>query len=129
MVLAGKYHRYAYNGNEQTWILNDKGKLGFRFVRYERVFMDKLSDLDLKALFEENDKQLFINDVLLDPAYYDYREGSLIIDLKDSYLNSLSVGRYNLTVKFADGEVSAAFNVKERAKPSTDSYVMPKTGS
>ena len=128
MVLAGKYHKYVYEGIENTWVLGNSGNLGFRFVRYEHVFADKPYEGSLKALFIENGRQLFVDDVLLDQDQYIPSDGSLIITMHDSCLNKLSAGKHKLTVRFADGEVSTYFYVKERAKPITPAYIAPKTG-
>ena len=128
LVLMASYFRYEYAGNEQTWILNDKGDLFFRFIRYQIMISTKESDLNLKEWFEKGDKQLFVDEQLLDQKDYQYDRGSLLIYLHDSYLNSLSLGKHILTVRFPDGEVSADFFVKERTKPSTPDYVPPRTG-
>ena len=74
------------------------------------------------------DKKIYVDDVLLKESDYVCENGSLIAKLHDSLLNSLSVGNHTLKVVFTDGEVSAPFIVKEREKPSTPSYIPPKTG-
>ena len=48
-------------------------------------------------------------------------EGSLILTLKASYLDTLSVGKHNLTVYFSDGSVDTTITV---LKPAP----VPKTG-
>ncbi len=136
LVLAAMYHRYAYKGNEQTWYLGDTNDLPFRFVRIEFVSSEEESNKDLEKLFEENGRQLFVDETLLESNQYTYEKGSLIVKIVPFYLNTLSVGQHTLTVKFADGEASAIFYIKERSKPSepenketaTPDFVFPRTG-
>jgi hypothetical protein len=128
MVLAGKYHKYEYAGNENVWVSGNTGDLYFRFVRYEHVLRDKLYEGSLNALFTENDKQLLIDDVLLDYDQFASSDGSLIISVHDPYLNKLAAGTHRLTVRFADGEAGTDLYVRERARPVTPSHVLPKTG-
>lgn len=59
---------------------------------------------------------------------YDFKEGSLDIILKDTYLNSLRPGRYTLEVEFKDGITRAEFIIKEIIEPVTPKYNLPKTG-
>ena len=129
MTLVAKYHKYEYSGITNTWIVDSSGSLRFRFQRYEHIFRDVPYTSSMKALFIANNRQLFIDDKLLEESQYEAEDGSLIIDLKDSCLNRLSPGTHKLSVRFKDGEVSAAFIVKERSKPSTPDYVIPKTGN
>ena len=61
-------------------------------------------------------------------ANWTKKKGSVIIELKPSYLETLSVGRHKLTASFDDGDaVTGEFTVKAKAetptKPST-----PDTG-
>ena len=130
LVLTAIYHRYVYKGNEQTWYLGDTNDLPFRFVRYEYITEETESSKDLKSLFEENDKQLFVDGTLLASDQYAYENGSLIVNLKPSCLNTLSVGKHTLTVQFTDGEASAVFLVKKKnsSEPVTPDFVFPNTG-
>ena len=127
--LMAVFYRYGYTGNEQTWILNDSGDLPFRFVRYQFMVSDyEDKTRDLVKDFEEKEKLAYVDDVLLKEGQYVYSKGSLLIRLDDSYLNSLSVGKHSLRVVFSDGEVTSYFYVRERTKPSSRDYVIPKTG-
>lgn len=128
LTLRAMYYRYASTINNNVWILHDSGKLRFRFVRYQFMISEKESDKDLKKDFEQNDKQVFVDDVLLAADQYTYDNGSLIVNLKDSYLNTLAIGQHKIRVEFTDGTVSTEFTVKERSKPSSDKYIYPKTG-
>ncbi|MBQ5553078.1 MAG: InlB B-repeat-containing protein, partial [Erysipelotrichaceae bacterium] len=127
LTLRAIYFRYAYEEGEKTWVKVGNGDLSFRFVRYELMNSEKESDKDLKADFDI-DKKIYVDDVLLKESDYTCENGSLIAKLHDSLLNSLSVGNHTLKVVFTDGEISAPFVVKEREKPSTPSYIPPKTG-
>ena len=42
---------------------------------------------------------VLIDDKELDPSYYNKKEGSIIIELKTSYLESLSVGSHTITIR------------------------------
>lgn len=59
---------------------------------------------------------------------YDFKEGSLHIILKDTYLNSLRPRRYTLEVEFKDGSAKAEFIFKGIIEPVTPKYNLPKTG-
>ena len=123
------FYRYGYSGSEQTWVLSDSGTLPLRFVRYQ--FMVSENPDMVRNLLEDfiaNGRLAYVDGNLLSEGQYVPSTGSLIISLKDSYLNTLSVGKHTLTVKFTDGTVSADFYVKERVKPSTPDYVLPRTG-
>ncbi len=58
-------------------------------------------------------------------------EGSLIISLEDSLLNSLSIGVHTLNITFEDGSAVTTFKVVEKSSGSDSSstdYNPPKTG-
>ena len=61
----------------------------------------------------------------LDPKNYTTEEGSIIIKLKPSYLETLSVGEHTLTALFEDGNsVTVKFYVRNKIQP----YPIPVTG-
>lgn len=61
-------------------------------------------------------KELKINDKVVDPKYYTVKEGSTIITLSKTYLDTLVGGTYTVTAVYTDsGEASATFNI-----PSTE---------
>ncbi|MBR2551863.1 MAG: hypothetical protein IKF05_02560 [Erysipelotrichaceae bacterium] len=87
---------------------------------------EKESIKDLKKDYKANNsyvdnKQLSLND-------YTCENGSLIVNLKDNLLNTLSEGKHTLRIDFTDGSISSDFTIKERSKPSTDRHIYPKTG-
>ena len=63
---------------------------------------------------------------MVSPAYYLASPGSVVIDLKPSYLNTLSAGSHTIRVIFTDGYVDSSFTVTTEKKP-TD-HDSPKTG-
>ncbi len=44
-----------------------------------------------------------INDVVIDPSYYDAWSGSTVISFKPEFMNALSAGDYNCRVTYTDG--------------------------
>ena len=126
--LMASYYRYVSTINDNVWVLEDSGMLHFRFVRYQFMISEGPSNKNLPEDFIKNGKKIYVDGVLLSEGQYSFGEGSLYVDLKDFYLNKLSVGRHDLRIEFTDGSVSTTFLVRERSKPSTDSYVAPKTG-
>ena len=75
---------------------------------------------DLTALFKsEADYELFvgvkINGVEISDTYYDVRNGSTIVELNESYIQTLTVGTYNIEIVSSDGSASAVFHVEEPA--------------
>ena len=126
--LRANYFRYAYEGSRNTWMLGNVGTSNFRFVRWQYQVKDYESDKDLKADFETNEKKAYVDGTLLSEDVYTYENGSLIVKLKDSYLNTLSVGDHTLKVEFTDGEAETVFTVIKKTEPVTPSYTPPKTG-
>lgn len=51
----------------------------------------------------------------LDPQYYDVREGSTIVTLKDSYLKTLPVGEHTIDIVSVTGTASTIFKVEASA--------------
>ncbi len=58
-----------------------------------------------------------VDDVDVSAGNYDATSGSLILNLKPSYLNTLTVGEHTLNVLFTDGMVSIKFEIKS-AEPA-----------
>ena len=78
----------------------------------------RVEDTDLSNL-----DKVYVNDKLLDSKYYDTESGSIIIKLKETYLNTLANGTYNLKVTTLDGgEANTTFVI------ANSSIVNPKTG-
>ena len=55
---------------------------------------------------------IFIDEKPVDKENYTIKEGSTIITLKESYLNTLSVGNHRLTIHYLDGKTSAVFEIE-----------------
>ena len=55
---------------------------------------------------------------------YDVKEGSTIVTLKSAFLNTLEVGKHDLTVLYTDGEVTTTFTI---VRPVTYGNANPKT--
>jgi hypothetical protein len=53
-----------------------------------------------------------MNGETVDPANYEVREGSTIIELKAEYLDTLKSGEYVLTVAYTNGSVDCALTVE-----------------
>jgi len=52
-----------------------------------------------------------INDILLDSSKYTAKRGSTIIEFKESYLQSLAVGTYNVKLHFTDGSIETKIHI------------------
>ena len=105
---------YEYSGNINRWILNREGSLDFVFIR-------TVNDYKTYSNFLKTGR------IEIDGAEirsYKSRQGSLIITLNSSYLNTLSIGTHTMKVFFSDGSCSTVFVVDQQH----DSYVVPLTG-
>lgn len=86
----------------------------------------KGSGVDLKMIFKRSvvDSETFehftgilVDGVAVDPSDYTAESGSVVINLKASYLEELTVGKHVLTAQFDDADdVDASFTVKEEKK-------------
>jgi hypothetical protein len=56
-----------------------------------------------------------MDEEIIDSSSYEHRSGSLIIDLKPDYLETLSVGKHTIHVTFSDGSASAKITIKEKS--------------
>lgn len=63
---------------------------------------------------------------LLDQSNYTAKEGSTIVTLKASYLNSLAAGNHTAEILWNDGSVSTAFTIRTSAANTKDN--VPRTG-
>lgn len=73
-----------------------------------------------------------VDDVDVSADNYDAKSGSLILNLKPSYLSTLSAGEHTLKILFKDGTISIKFEVKPidpspTATPKPDGS-LPQTG-
>ena len=70
-----------------------------------------------------------VDDKTLDPENYTTEKGSIIVKLKPSYLETLSVGEHTLTALFNDGNnVEVKFYIRNKVQPVQPSYPIPLTG-
>lgn len=87
-------------------------------VGTDKTLSLRVEDTDLSNL-----DKVYVNDKLLDSKYYDTESGSIIVKLKETYLNTLANGTYNLKVTTLDGgEANTTFVI------ANSSIVNPKTG-
>ena len=126
VTLKPKFFQYRYIGNENIWYLDNVGVSTFPFKRFEIVNSERESDMILSEHFV---KASVDGKQIANEKDFVYRDGSLIVDLKASYLNTLAAGNHTLKVEFEDGEASADFTVIERIRPVTPTYIPPKTGN
>ncbi|MFM1582173.1 hypothetical protein ABGF48_08255 [Helcococcus bovis] len=57
-------------------------------------------------------KEIELNEVKIDNLNYELKEGSTIITLKNSYLESLNLGKYKINIKFAENDKYNAANLE-----------------
>lgn len=67
--------------------------------------------------FTKNTKVIVDDSVVRLDIDYKKENGSLIVTLKQSFLNTLTDGEHRLTAVFSDGEATATFIVKTPSKP------------
>ena len=115
------------SGEGQKWIKGSSEGAEF-------TFKDAIEDTTYDQFINGGGK-IYIGESAtpLDSTHYTATEGSLIITLNSSYLETLSAGRYTLKVAFVDnGEVSTYFFVENKATPSggdsSETHKLPKTG-
>ena len=138
------WEKYRSDGDKE-WTLGNSGDLTFTFKRNlddkgfeyadDSIKAKLLSTYDCVAKIEVDGKELSEDDHTL-------AEGSLVLKLKDGFLNGLSVGEHEVKVTFDTGyesetmqgelTASAKLTVKEakqeEAAPEKPVYVVPKTG-
>ncbi len=111
-------------GNNQTF---DKTKDGVEFgsIRFSR---DKLAEGEKDTTFESFTGELYMDGVLVDAENYDASEGSLVVDLHEDYLKTLSVGKHTVTAMFDGGNASAdaVLTVSDGTEPTPE--VKPADG-
>ena len=105
------------NGDTQTWEKESKKSLDYVFHRSE-------NDSETFSLFEG----IQIDDKNVSADNYDAASGSLILKLKDSYLETLAEGTHKLTVLFKDGSVSVKFLIKPAPTPTPSPNPNPDPG-
>ncbi|MBQ6482439.1 MAG: Ig-like domain repeat protein [Anaerolineaceae bacterium] len=103
---TGKTTYYTYSGSGQNYV-KDSGE--------DKQFSVKRSVDDDKTFSLFTGIQVDGKNV--DKSQYNAQAGSVIITLKSSYLNTLSVGDHLMTVLFTDGKNDIPFTVTAKAKP------------
>ena len=98
-------------GDGQKWTKGTKNTASFTFSRseYDETTFEHFTGIQIDG-----------NDVPADK--YSARAGSVIIELKPEYLETLSIGEHTLTAVFDDGSASARFTVaaaRSLAVPNT----------
>ncbi len=80
-------------------------------------------------------KQVLLDGNAVNPANYSTRQGSLILTLNDSYLDTLAEGKHKVTIAFSDGKAEAEITIGTIAPTDTPAPVdtpapadVPKTG-
>ncbi len=94
-------------GSGSEWKNGSTGTLGFTVKR---------SYKDEETFEKWFTGEIYVDDTLLTDKDASTSKGSVNIDLKDSFLNTLEVGEHTITVVFEDAEVSAKFKVTEADK-------------
>ena len=70
---------------------------------------------------------VLIDDKELDPSYYNKKEGSIIIELKTSYLEPLSVGSHTITIRSKTGDAVTTFTVSKETSATTQTTTRATT--
>ena len=83
------------DGANSSWVQNSDGTLTFR------------ANGDLSKF-----TGVKVDNILLDSDKFTSVSGSTVITLKNDYLNTLSVGKHELTIVYNDGECSTEFEIK-----------------
>ena len=112
---------YAEGSSSCQWTKGTTGTLPFTFKR--SINDEKTLDSFSKASTDGKE--------MTQGVQYTIEKGSLKIYLKDSMLNTLSVGTHVLKVTFIDGEATTTFRVIEKSSgggSSSKDYNPPKTG-
>lgn len=117
---------YPNAGDNGSWQKGSTSPLSFTFKR-------TIGDSDTFGSFQG----IKIDDKEVADTNYDKTAGSVIIDLKPSYLETLSVGNHTITAVFTDEMTATAkFSITEKkeeekkdsSSSSTTAYKAPKTG-
>ena len=110
---------YVSSGDGQTWQKGSSSGI-------EIVFKNHTND---RETFSRWTRWAAADGKRLADSDFTAKEGSLIINLKPEYLETLSVGEHKLTIAFDNSsqEVSATFTVKEKSSSGRSSAPEKKT--
>ena len=114
VTVSVKENEYTVKGNQQEW---KKGSSSGLTV----AFKAKLED---EKTYSKWNQKVVIDGKEIPASCYDHKAGSLVIDLKPAYLETLSKGEHTMNVTFTDGSASAVFTITEAsssAETKTDS--------
>ncbi len=102
-------HSYRFTkGDGSTWTKDLAVPLDFTVKRSvdDETSFDRFTGIKIDGVEVEN-------------TNYTAKSGSVELSLNAAYLQNLSVGAHTIEAIFNDGSATAAFNVKEAAKPDT----------
>ena len=105
---------YKILSDKQTYILNSNNAISIT------------ADGNLNKL-----TGIMVDGILISSENYDLENGSTVLTLKSSYLDTLSVGNHTLEFVYSDGSVETLFavsNAKEKVLASNKNTINPQTG-
>lgn len=105
---------YKILSDKQTYILNSNNAISIT------------ADGNLNKLTE-----IMVDGILISSENYDLENGSTVLTLKSSYLDTLSVGNHTLEFVYSDGSVETLFavsNAKDKVLASNKNTINPQTG-
>lgn len=105
---------YKILSDKQTYILNSNNAISIT------------ADGNLNKL-----TGIMVDGILISSENYDLENGSTVLTLKSSYLDTLSVGNHTLEFVYSDGSVETLFavsNAKDKVLASNKNTINPQTG-
>ena len=66
---------------------------------------------------------VIVDDRKIEASKYEVKEGSLLLTLKPSYLDTLSIGKHTITIVFEDGSAGTSFTILEQ--PAQEEQTAP----
>lgn len=105
---------YKILSDKQTYILNSNNAISIT------------ADGNLNKL-----TGIMVDGILISSENYDLENGSTVLTLKSSYLDTLSVGNHTLKFVYSDGSVETLFavsNAKDKVLASNKNTINPQTG-
>ena len=105
---------YKILSDKQTYILNSNNAISIT------------ADGNLNKLIG-----IMVDGILISSENYDLENGSTVLTLKSSYLDTLSVGNHTLEFVYSDGSVETLFavsNAKDKVLASNKNTINPQTG-
>lgn len=88
-----------------------------------------LFEIDADFELFEDDGKVYVDNELVEPANYEARDGSTIIEFTKEYMDGLALGEHSLSVLFNDGGVArTTFTVANPVAPEDDEPEAADTG-